>query len=414
MNLRKVYLVIGAGAAGFMGAITVARLDASARVIICEKSNKVLAKVRISGGGRCNVTHACFDAADLVKYYPRGNRELRGPFTYFGTRQTLDWFSEAGVEIKSEADGRMFPVSDSSESIIQALLTEAAKAGVEIKLGASISGIKKQEDGTFRVDTLSGGSFYAEKILIASGGSPTDRGYDWLRDLGHTIIPPVPSLFTFNLPGDTITGLMGLSVNPARIKIAGTKFSSTGPLLVTHWGMSGPAVLRLSSEAARHLAGLDYQFQIRVSWLLMEDPEELTAQLQDFRQSLKNKNILPSNPFLLPKRLWEFLLKKIDLDSNLSWANISAAKLKALREVLLNDTYTVSGRTTFKEEFVTCGGVALKEINFKTMESKVIPGIYFAGEVLDIDAVTGGFNFQAAWTSGYIAGKSMVTDMSEK
>ncbi len=404
-------IVIGGGAAGFFAAITCALTNPALQVLILEKSGKLLSKVRVSGGGRCNVSHACFDVAELVKYYPRGGRELLGPFHAFSPHDTVSWFSERGVAIKTEADGRMFPVSDQSSSIVECLMNEAEKAGVGIRLNSGVQSIQGVGHDSFELTLQDETKLLANAVIVASGGSASLKSFNWLGELGHTIIPPVPSLFTFNIPKNSITELMGVAVESAQVKIVGTKFITEGPLLITHWGMSGPSILKLSSLAARKLEEFQYNFSIHINWLQQFGEEELRNTLQNYRTTLARKKISASNPFRLPKRLWEYLLSKALPASEKEWAQLSNDELRKIMASLIADEYVVNGKTTFKEEFVTCGGISLKEIDFKTMQSKLQPGLYFAGEVLDIDAVTGGFNFQAAWTTGYLAGSSVAQSL---
>jgi len=413
-------IVIGGGAAGFFAAVNAARLHPGAKILLLEKSGKLLSKVRVSGGGRCNVTHACFDDAELVKNYPRGARELRQAFSRFSTKDTIAWFAGRGVKLKTEADGRMFPVTDNSETVIDCLLSEAKRYGVEIQINSEVTNIEKTESGfaihvnadnlRVRLSAVETGprTLTTHKLLIATGGSPKSSAYDFIRALGHTIIEPVPSLFTFNMPGNPVRELMGLSVDPAVLRIPQLKSGLSGALLVTHWGMSGPAVLKASAWGARELHANGYRFDARVSWLPQRKEEELRGELQQLREQEGPKQISARSYFALPKRLWEFLLQKSGIEDALRWADLSNKQLNKLAETLLNDVYPVSGKTTFKEEFVTCGGVSLKEVDFKTMESRKCPGLFFAGEVLDIDGITGGFNFQSAWTTGWIASQPTV------
>lgn len=398
--------VIGGGAAGFFGAIAAA--EATAEVILLEKTTKLLAKVKVSGGGRCNVTHSCFDVNLLIKNYPRGFKELKKAFQQFSVNDTINWYEERGVRLKTEADGRMFPVTDSSQTIIDCLCSEAAKHKIKVITGAAVTRVEKKE-GSFYVTTLSDEVFSFDKLLVATGGYPKADAYHWLKETGHSIVSPVPSLFTFNIPNSKFDGLQGVSVPMASVKIAGSKTIQSGPVLITHWGLSGPAVLKLSAWEARNLYDANYHFTIMVNWVpnYTEDTmrEELTKiKKEDFRKTIY------SNPcFNLPRRLWERLVTLAEINEAIKWADLPAKNLNKLLEELIRCCMTVSGKTTFKEEFVTCGGINLKEVDFATMQSKLCPGLYFAGEALDVDAVTGGFNFQAAWATGYIAGKAMAT-----
>lgn len=400
-------LIIGGGAAGFFAAVNAARLSPGKRVTILEKSNKVLSKVRISGGGRCNVTHACFDARELVKFYPRGGKELRGAFARFSVNDTLSWFNERGVQLKAEEDGRMFPVTNDSSTIVNCLLHEAEKYHVEILLQQDVTTIEKQDD-RFQLTTEAGERFTCEKLLIAAGGHPKSSAYDFIRATGHRIVPPVPSLFTFNMPKNPVTQLMGVSVPHAVVKIDKTSIVTEGPLLITHWGMSGPAVLKASAWGARELAEMNYQFDALVNWLGGKNEDAVREMLVNLRGAHASKQLFNTGFAQLPKRLWYFLLEKAGVTETLRWADLSKKQLNDLIGLLTRDRYAVAGKTTFKEEFVTCGGVSLDEIDLKTMESKKLPGLFFAGEVLDIDGVTGGFNFQAAWTGGWLAANGMI------
>ena len=406
MEADKTVVVIGGGAAGFFAAITCAEANPNLNVIILEKSGKLLSKVRVSGGGRCNVTHACFEPAELVKNYPRGSRELLGPFHVFAPKDTIEWFESRAVKLKVEDDRRMFPATDDSSTIVNCLMAAAEKTFVKIKMNSPVHSMRKLANNLFELALSDDQTMRCAALIIASGGSANFKGFDWLKGTGHSIINPVPSLFTFNIPDNPVTQLMGISVDAAQVKINNTKFISEGPLLITHWGMSGPAILKLSSQAARKLAELDYQFTIQVKWLMQFSEEEMRNTFNKLRKDLAKKKLSSSNPFHLPRRLWEFLLNKSLQDAEKEWAQLNNDELRKLSCVLIADEYSVKGKTTFKEEFVTCGGIALKEVDFKTMQSRLTPGLYFAGEVLDIDALTGGFNFQAAWTTGYIAGKS--------
>lgn len=402
-------VIIGGGAAGFFAALSCKKHHPHAAVIILERSDKLLAKVKISGGGRCNITHACFENSNLAKFYPRGGKQLKKAFAQFNTKDTVRWFESRGVKLKAEEDNRMFPVTNDSQTIIDCLMREAEKLGVTIKRGAFISGIS--QSGKEYALTIGGNEILADKIIIASGGNAKPEGFNWLKDLGHSIVPPVPSLFTFNMPNEPIKELMGVVANPVSIKIKGVKTKnvaslySEGPLLITHWGMSGPAVLKLSSWGARELNAMNYKFEVLINWLGGKSEQEVRNRMEDEMKSIGKRQVGNKNPFHLPNRLWLFLLEKNEIAAETPWNQVKKKSLNKLLNTLVNDCYRAEGKTTFKEEFVTCGGVSLDEVSFETMESKICPGIYFAGEVLDIDAVTGGFNFQAAWTTGFIAGK---------
>ena len=395
--------VIGGGAAGFFAAISCKQHYPNAKVQLFEKSDKLLAKVKISGGGRCNVTHACFTNSQLVKFYPRGEKQLRKLFNHFSTTDTVDWYQSRGVKLKTEADNRMFPITDSSQSIIDCLTQEAARLKVQIRMKTAVRSVKRQGDGFQLGLAQSTESF--DKLIIATGGSPKLAGFDWLAELGHDIIPPVPSIFTFNMPGEPIRNLMGLSVPNAQVRVQGTKLVQQGPLLITHWGMSGPAVLKTSAWGARALHDLGYEFTIQVNWLEGRKEEEVRVWFTGIKEEVSKRKVRNKNPFSLPNRLWDFFLQKINIDPEQAWQNLGKKDINRLINLLLNDTYKVKGKTTFKEEFVTAGGVALADIDFNTMQSRKCPGLYFAGEVMDVDGVTGGFNFQAAWSSGFVSGR---------
>lgn len=398
--------VIGGGAAGFFGAIHAAEANPQAVVVLFEKSNKLLAKLRISGGGRCNVTHACNDNSLLVKSYPRGERELRGPFERFSVKDTIAWFRKRGVQLKTEADGRMFPVTDDSETIAQCLERAAKEAGVKILMQTGVDAITPVPGQGFLLRTGKAELSY-DKVLVGTGGGPKISGFDWLAELGHSIVPPVPSLFTFNLEKHPLKELMGVAVNPAEIKIEGSKLQSTGPLLITHWGLSGPAVLRLSAWGARELNEKDYSFNALVNWEPGKREEELQKLLMELRKEHPKKLPANTNTFAFPNRMWEWLVNRAGINPELRWADISNKDINKLAAILHRTVLPVRGKSTYKEEFVTAGGIALRDVDMKTMESRKCPGLYFAGEVLDIDGITGGFNFQAAWTTGYIAGRNM-------
>lgn len=400
-------IIVGGGAAGFFAAINAAKFQPSARIAILEKSGKLLSKVRVSGGGRCNVTHACFDNRELVKFYPRGGKELRGAFSRFSPESTFNWFEERGVELKTEEDGRVFPISDNSETIINCFLSEAEKYGVKIFLHSDVRKIEKPAE-QFLLTVNEDEKMSCDKLLIAAGGFPKSESYDFIRKAGHTIVPPVPSLFTFNMPGNPVKELMGVSVEHAEVKIQQTSIETEGPLLITHWGMSGPAVLKASAWGARELSNAGYRFASDIKWLPGKTEEEIFEELKKSKTIFNTQYIANSNPYRLPKRLWDFLLNKSGIKDQTRWSDLSHKQLRNIAVHLTHDTYEVAGKTTFKEEFVTCGGIALDEVNFKTMESKKVPGLFFAGEVLDIDGVTGGFNFQACWTTGFIAAAAMT------
>ncbi|MGZ3863026.1 MAG: NAD(P)/FAD-dependent oxidoreductase [Bacteroidia bacterium] len=400
-------IIIGGGAAGFFTAVNTALLNPDHKITLLEKSNKLLSKVLVSGGGRCNVTHACFENGMLVKSYPRGEKELRSAFNKFTTADTIAWFKEQGVELKTEEDGRMFPVTNSSETIANCLLDTAKNLGVKIKTSISVKEIVVNDDKTFTLKTDTDYSSRCDKLVIATGGNPKNESYNWLRNIGHTIIPPVPSLFTFNIPDKNLTKLMGVSVPHARVKVRGTKLETEGPLLITHWGMSGPAVLKGSAWGARVLNELNYDFVAVIDWLCKYKEDDLREELLFQKENFAPKQVGGVPLFDLPKRLWEYLTAKAGISETTRWADVSRKQINSLITILIRDEYPVKGKTTFKEEFVTCGGVSLKEIDFATMQSKKVPNLFFAGEVLDIDGITGGFNFQSAWTTGWIAANSI-------
>lgn len=395
--------VIGGGAAGFFAAISCKLHHPEGQVQIIEKSSKLLAKVKVSGGGRCNVTNGVEGVGHFVKNYPRGEKQLKKAFGQFNSKDTIEWFENRGVKLKTEPDGRMFPVTDDSQTVIDCLLGECKRLEVEIKTSQTVQGISTDAKGISL--TINGTREAFTRVIIATGGQPKKEGFKWLADLGHNIVEPVPSLFTFNMPKNPITKLMGLSVPNATVRIQGTKLMHTGPLLITHWGMSGPAVLKTSAWGARVLNDLNYQFTAHINWLGEKKEQDLRELIQDVQRDSPKKQIKNLCPFDLPQRLWEHQLAQCEIAVDKPWAELSKKHINKLVELLINDQYPVSGKTTFKEEFVTAGGVDLADIDFNTMESRKLPGLYFAGEVLNIDGVTGGFNFQAAWTTGYIAGK---------
>jgi predicted Rossmann fold flavoprotein len=400
-------LVIGGGAAGFFCAVNAARMNPLLRVIILEKSSKVLSKVKVSGGGRCNVTHACFDVQELSKRYPRGEHFVRKAFHQFFTKDTIAWFEERGVKLKAEADGRMFPVTDSSQTIIDCLLREVNKYKVELLLNREVKKLEVENE-KWKVELNNSDSITADYVCIASGGFPKLQQFDWLKGTGHTIVPPVPSLFTFNIPQHPITQLMGVVVPEATIKIQSTKLKNTGPLLITHWGMSGPCVLKLSAWGARELQERNYDFTINVNWLNDAKEQDVKEELQLIRNTNGSQKIVNNNLFHLPNRLWAFLLQEAGIKDEVRWADLPSKEQNKLIQLLCNHPFHVKGKTTFKEEFVTAGGVDLKQVDANTMQSKLHPHLFFAGEILDIDGITGGFNFQHAWTSAFIAAKTIA------
>jgi predicted Rossmann fold flavoprotein len=406
--MQKTLVVAGGGAAGFFCAITAARLNPDIKVILVEKSGKLLSKVKVSGGGRCNVTYACFSIPDMVKKYPRGSNFIKKTFYQFFTTDTVQWFAERAVRLKTEEDGRMFPESNSSQSIIDCLLKEAKDRHVEIRLHHEIRVIDQGGDpDSFLIHFNNDLKLQADFICLACGGYSKSSMFDWILQTGHSIEEPVPSLFTFNMPGNSIVSLMGISVPDALIKISGETLKERGPLLITHWGMSGPAVLKLSAWGARILKEKDYRFEIRVNWLGERTDQALRDEIQLIRESSGGKKIKQKNPWEFPQRLWEWQLEQAGI-KDIHWADLPAALQNKLIQQLTNQSFQVEGKTTFKEEFVTAGGVRLAEIDHQTMESRIRPGLYFAGEVMDVDGITGGFNFQHAWTSGFIAGKAIA------
>lgn len=406
--MQQQLIVIGGGAAGFFCAVNAARINPSLKVLLLEKSNKLLSKVKVSGGGRCNTTHACFEIPELVKKYPRGQNFLKKSFHQFYTKDTIEWFEERGVQLKTEEDGRMFPITDSSQTIIDCLLKEADRYKVEVQLQIGVSSIQKKED-QFELRLSNEKILLADFVCVATGGFPKANMFDWLIATGHTIVTPVPSLFTFNMPGNPITSLMGVSVERAIVKVAGTKLQEEGPLLITHWGMSGPVVLRTSAWGARELADKNYHFTILVNWAPNYTEQMLRDEWQEIRDRSGSQKIGGKNSFGLPNRLWLYLLQVSEIDSECRWSDLPAKQQNKLIKNLIVQEFEVKGKTTFKDEFVTCGGITLNEIDPQTMQSRKLPGLFFAGEVMDVDGITGGFNFQHAWTSGFIAAKTIAS-----
>lgn len=405
-------IVIGGGAAGFFCAVNAARLNTSLRVILLEKTTKLLSKVRISGGGRCNVTHALFDITEMSKRYPRGLNFVKKSFHDFFTTDTVRWFEERNVKLKTEADGRMFPQTDSSQTIISCLLNEANLYQVDIRMNSEVKHIIKKE-ASFDLTLSNGQRMMADYVCIACGGYPKSAMFRWLLDLGHTISDPVPSLFTFNLSTHgqqkhPITKLMGVSVEHARIKVEGTKLSQEGPVLITHWGLSGPAVLRTSAWGARQLAAIDYQFKVHINWVILYNEQRLKDEIRNLRSGHISKKISNHNITGLPNRLWQFLLDLSNIKEDMKFSDLSSKAENLLIRNLVDFVVEVNGKTTFKDEFVTAGGISLSEVDASTMMSKKIENLFFAGEILDVDGITGGFNFQHAWTSGFLAAKSIA------
>jgi predicted Rossmann fold flavoprotein len=399
-------VVVGGGAAGFFGAIAAAEAHPHSQITLLEAGREPLAKVRISGGGRCNVTHACFDPALLVQNYPRGSKALRGAFSQFQAQDTVDWFTGRGVPLKTEADGRMFPTTDESATIVDCLTDAARASRIQVWTGATVKTVTS-EAGVFTIELRSGDVLFADQVLLATGSNPL--GYAIAKSLGHTIVPPVPSLFTFNVPDSRFAELAGIAVDPVRLKLTlgDHKFEQTGAVLITHWGVSGPAVLRLSAWAARELHQANYRATLTINWLPKQNSETLRAELIQVRSQLPRRAIVSSCPVIIPRRLWERLVASAGIAPETRWTELSNKALNLLVQELTQGTYTITGKGVFKDEFVTCGGVNLKEVDFKTMQSRCCSGLYLAGEILDIDGITGGFNFQSAWTTGWLAGQAI-------
>lgn len=413
-------VIIGGGAAGFFAAIACAEANPDVRVILIENTARVLNKVRISGGGRCNVTHACYEPAQLVRHYPRGGRELLGPFHRFQPRDTMAWFESRGVALKTEADGRIFPTTDQSASIVDCLTREAKRHHVDVRTQISISSIRRIEPQVgaqigrqFEISSSDGTSFTGDLLLIATGSGP--RGYGWARELGHTIVPPVPSLFTFNVKDERLDGLPGIAVEDTQVKLlleTDSALQQRGPVLITHWGLSGPAVLKLSAWAARELHAVNYAAPIEMNWLPQLSEAEVIERLTARKHQSGAQRVSTHSPFHeIPIRLWKAFAHAAHIFEEQQWAKLPKANLLNLAAQLSRSHYEVRGKGQFKEEFVTCGGVKLSEVNFKTMESRICPGLFFAGEILDIDGITGGFNFQNAWTTGWLAGQAMAASL---
>ena len=407
MSSRKV-IVVGGGAAGFFAAITCAEADASANVTILEKSPEFLSKVRISGGGRCNVTHACFDPRDFATRFPRGEQELIGPFQRFGAKDTVDWFKRRGVKLNAECDGRMFPLSNTSQTVIDCLVNAAKVANVKLRTDFGIERVVARAEGGFDLTLSNGEMMGCDRLLLATGGCRTAAAGELAVSLGHTLEPPVPSLFTFHLETPWLTELAGVSVESVDASVPGTKLRERGALLVTHAGLSGPVILRLSAWGARELHDRDYNFSLHLNWLPRLDADEIATELK-WRRSQQPARLVVNSPIPpLPARLWEQLVIASGVKRDTRWAAITRSGQHNLVQHLIGTELQVTGKSMNKEEFVTCGGVRLNEVNFRTMQSRLCPGLYFAGELLDIDGITGGFNFQSAWTTGWIAGGAMA------
>jgi len=398
--------IVGGGAAGFFSAIHAKENHPNAAVVILEKSQKFLAKVKVSGGGRCNVTNGCTSIKKLSECYPRGGKKLKKAFRTFSTQHTMQWFESRGVPLVIQEDGCVFPVAQDSQVIIDCLMKEVRRLDIEIELGMGVVAIKKvgeQLNLSFQKSGIPSRTF--DKVILATGGSPKRSGLAYLEELGHKIADPVPSLFTFNMPTEKIKELMGIVVENALVSIQGTKLKSDGPLLITHWGMSGPAILKCSAFGARLLSEMGYECKAQVNWVSVVNNEEVRQEILKIVEEHPNKILANFRPYLLPERLWHFLLDKCELPRQKKWSELGKKGVNKLVTILTNDIYEVKGKTTFKEEFVACGGVSLESIDFNTMESRVVPNLYFAGELMDIDGITGGYNFQSAWTTGVIAGK---------
>lgn len=397
-------VVIGAGAAGYFGALACAEKSPSARITILEKTRQPLAKVRISGGGRCNTTHHCFDPAQLMARYPRGPRFLRPLFHRFQPRDTVAWFKERGVELKTEEDGRMFPITDSSQTIIDCFQREAERCGIPVRLGVEVVAVHRKADGHYEIATANGDSIHSRSILVATGSNA--KAHAWLKDLGHTIIPPVPSLFTFHIEDPRIADLAGVAVKEVQLQCG--SYKEKGALLITHWGLSGPAILRLSAWAARELHAVDYSAELKINWVPYLKQDEVRNIILQAKQNSPGKRVAADSLFALPRQLWERLLLSCGLAQDMRYSGMANALLHKIVETLTSSSMHVRGKSLHKEEFVTCGGVCLDEVHPQTMESRVCPGIYFAGEVLDIDGITGGFNFQNAWTTAWVAAQAIA------
>ena len=403
---KKKIVVIGGGAAGFFSAIQIAELHPDWEISILEKSNKILSKVKVSGGGRCNVTHACPDVEILLKKYPRGARFLKKAFYQFATKNTIAWFAKNGVTLHTEKDGRMFPTTNNSETIIECLLNKVKEYTIQVLLNHEVVDIVKVDAG-FAITLANNTTIHADAICMATGGMLKASSFEWLIRLGHSIVEPVPSLFTFNTSDKTITNLMGVAVDNASIQWAGNKHIEKGPLLITHWGMSGPAAIKLSAWCAREMAAVNYEGQIIINWVPTYTEQSLKMEWINFRLDFGKREMGSKNPFNLPNRLWQYFLEQAGIANNTKWADLKSTQQQIVIQHLVRTTLPIKGKTTFKEEFVTCGGVELTEIEASTMESKLVPGLHFAGEMMDVDGITGGFNFQHAWTSGWIAAQHM-------
>ena len=399
--------VIGGGAAGFFSAIAAAENYPNAQVTLYEKSKRVLSKVKISGGGRCNVTNACPSVRALSQAYPRGERFLKKAFYEFDNHDCIQWFEARGVPLVEQEDACVFPKAQDSQVVIDCLLKECSRLSIQVMVQHPVHSIIATDKDQWQLHFSKAAQSIQvfDKVIVATGGSPKRKGLEWLESLGHQIVDPVPSLFTFNMPQESVKELMGIVVENNQTSIQGTKLKSDGPLLITHWGMSGPSVLKLSAFGARILSEMNYDFTLQVNWVDELNNERVRSFLNNIVDNHKNKILANYRPYLLPERLWHFLLKKVHLPFHKKWGELGKKGVNKLINVLTNDCYKVHGKTTFKEEFVTCGGLALQDIDVKSMQSKICKNLYFAGEVMDIDGITGGYNFQAAWTTAFIAGK---------
>lgn len=408
MTKRLHIAVVGGGAAGFFAAIAAKQTNPEARVTIFERGQKVLAKVLITGGGRCNLTNSFAQIMDLKQAYPRGDKMMKRLFNVFSHKDTWQWFEQRGVKLVKQDDECVFPISQSAQSVVDALTHEAHKLGVEVRTGYAVEAVKQMENGDLQLLFKVQKPVTVQRAAITTGGSPQANALQYLANLGHNIVQPVPSLFTFNIADATFKALMGTVVEGVTVSLVGTKHKATGPLLVTHWGASGPAILKLSSYGARYVHDCDYQFPIAVNWIGLTNSALVAEHLQGIVDSNPRKFLTSVHPFGLPTRMWQYILEKTALGADKRWDELGKKGLNKLVEALTNDQYKVTGKGAFRDEFVTCGGVSLSDINLNTMESKVCKNLYFAGEVLDVDAITGGFNLQAAWTTGFVAGKSMA------
>lgn len=397
--------IIGGGAAGFFAALSVKEHHPDYQVTIFEKSPKLLSKVKVSGGGRCNVTNGTTSISELSKAYPRGSKRLKKAFHTFNTVHTMEWFESRGIRLMIQEDNCVFPVSQNSQTIIDCFLKESKKLGIVINTKTWVQQIEQMEEDRLQLHFKNLPAQTFDKVIVATGGSPKRRGLEWLELLGHKIADPVPSLFTFNMPKEEITKLMGIVIEETLVSVQGTKLKADGPLLITHWGMSGPAILKLSAFGARILANKNYEFKVQVNWVNTQNDSLVREQLEQLSGEYANKNLANIRPYFLKERLWHYLLEKCDLPTDRKWNELGKKGINKLVNIVTNDIYEVKGKTTFKEEFVTCGGVSLESIDFKTMQSKAVKNLYFTGEVMDVDGITGGYNFQAAWTTAYIAGK---------